>query len=98
MLKFEDKAGRDLCISPTNEEAVTDIFRKSISSYKELPVSLYQMNTKFRDEIRPRFGVMRREFIMKDAYTFHSDKDCLDNGYQEFYHAYENIFNDLNGV
>ena len=96
MLKFEDKAGRDLCISPTNEEAVTDIFRKSISSYKELPVSLYQINTKFRDEIRPRFGVMRgREFIMKDAYTFHSDKDCLDNGYQEFYQAYENIFNDL---
>ena len=96
MLKFEDKVGRDLCISPTNEEAVTDIFRKTVKSYKELPVSLYQINTKFRDEIRPRFGVMRgREFIMKDAYTFHADKACLDEGYQKFYQAYENIFNDM---
>jgi len=96
MLKFSDKLNKDLCISPTNEEAVTDIFRKSVKSYKDLPVSLYQINTKFRDEIRPRFGVMRgREFIMKDAYTFHADKDCLDREYKNFYQAYENIFKDL---
>lgn len=96
MLKFQDKLNKDLCISPTNEEAVTDIFRKSVKSYKDLPVSLYQINTKFRDEIRPRFGVMRgREFIMKDAYTFHADKECLDREYRKFYEAYENIFRDL---
>lgn len=96
MLKFKDKVDRDLCISPTNEEAITDIFRKSVKSYKDLPISLYQINTKFRDEIRPRFGVMRgREFIMKDAYTFHVDKESLDDGYKSFYKAYENIFNDL---
>lgn len=96
MLKFSDKLNKDLCISPTNEEAVTDIFRKAVKSYKDLPVSLYQINTKFRDEIRPRFGVMRgREFLMKDAYTFHADKECLDKGYKEFYEAYENIFRDL---
>ena len=96
MLKFSDKLNKDLCISPTNEEAVTDIFRKSVKSYKDLPVSLYQINTKFRDEIRPRFGVMRgREFVMKDAYTFHVDKDCLGQGYKEFYQAYENIFEEL---
>jgi prolyl-tRNA synthetase len=96
MLKFSDKLNKDLCISPTNEEAVTDIFRKSVKSYKDLPVSLYQINTKFRDEIRPRFGVMRgREFIMKDAYTFHADKPCLDREYDNFYKAYEQIFSDL---
>ena len=96
MLKFSDKMEKDLCISPTNEEAVTDIFRKAASSYKDLPISLYQINTKFRDEIRPRFGVMRgREFIMKDAYTFHSDKDCLDREYDNFYQAYKSIFSDL---
>jgi len=93
MLKFKDKNERDLCISPTNEEAITDIFRKSISSYKNLPVTLYQINTKFRDEIRPRFGLMRgREFIMKDAYSFHADKECLDRGYDLLYQAYSNIF------
>jgi len=96
MLKFSDKLGKDLCISPTNEEAVTDIFRKSVKSYKDLPVSLYQINTKFRDEIRPRFGLMRgREFIMKDAYSFHIDKECLDKGYREFFESYENILSDL---
>jgi prolyl-tRNA synthetase len=90
MLKFKDKGDRYLCISPTNEEAVTDIFRKSVRSYKELPVTLYQINTKFRDEIRPRFGVMRgREFIMKDAYSFHIDKSCLDTVYDNLYRAYE---------
>ena len=93
MLKFLDKADRDLCISPTNEEAATDIFRKTVKSYKQLPVNLYQINTKFRDEIRPRFGLMRaREFTMKDAYTFHMDKECLDREYDKLFKAYENIF------
>ncbi len=93
MLRFEDRMGRDVCISPTNEEAVTDIFRKSVSSYKELPVSLYQINTKFRDELRPRYGLMRgREFVMKDAYTFSLDKECLDRVYNDFYKAYSAIF------
>lgn len=93
MLKFADKADKELCISPTNEEAVTDIFRKTVKSYKNLPTSLYQINTKFRDEIRPRFGLMRaREFTMKDAYSFHMDKECLDNGYAAFKGAYEAIF------
>lgn len=93
MLKFKDKAERDLCISPTNEEAVADIFRKTVKSYKELPLTLYQINTKFRDEIRPRFGLMRgREFTMKDAYSFHMDKDSLDEVYAQLYKAYERIF------
>lgn len=94
MLKFKDKGDRDLCISPTNEEAIVDIFSKQVKSYKNLPVSLYQMNTKFRDEIRPRFGLMRaREFIMKDAYTFDIDKAGLDKSYDALYDAYCNIFN-----
>ncbi len=96
MLKFLDKADRDLCISPTNEEAVADVFRSSVKSYKQLPVNLYQINTKFRDEIRPRFGLMRaREFTMKDAYTFHMDYECLDREYEKIYQAYENIFTRL---
>jgi len=94
MLRFTDKGKRDLCISPTNEEAVSDIFRKTVKSYKNLPVSLYQINTKFRDEIRPRFGLMRgREFTMKDAYSFHVDKDSLDEVYAKMFKAYEAIFN-----
>ena len=94
MLRFKDKANRDLCISPTNEEAVSDIFQAYVKSYKQLPTNLYQINTKFRDEIRPRFGVMRgREFIMKDAYTFHVDKACMDKSYEEMYKAYEAIMN-----
>lgn len=94
MLRFKDKKDSDLCISPTNEEAVTDIFRKTVKSYKQLPLTLYQINTKFRDEIRPRFGLMRgREFTMKDAYSFHQDKACLDQGYEALYDAYMNIFN-----
>ncbi|MCP4913645.1 MAG: proline--tRNA ligase [Oligoflexia bacterium] len=96
MLKFKDKADRDLCISPTNEEAITDIFRKTIKSYKQLPVTLYQINTKFRDEIRPRFGLMRgREFTMKDAYSFHMDKACLDKVYDDLFKAYCNVFDRL---
>ncbi len=93
MLKFKDKSGRDVCLSPTNEEAIADIFRKTVKSYKQLPTSLYQINTKFRDEIRPRFGLMRgREFTMKDAYTFHIDKACLDEGYENLKKAYSRIF------
>jgi prolyl-tRNA synthetase len=93
MLKFQDRAQRDLCVSPTNEESVTDIFRKTVSSYKQLPVSLYQINTKFRDEIRPRFGLLRgREFTMKDAYSFHLNKESLDLVYEDMYKAYKNIF------
>jgi prolyl-tRNA synthetase len=96
MLRFKDKKGADLCISPTNEETVTDIFRSTIKSYKQLPVTLYQINTKFRDEIRPRFGLMRgREFTMKDAYSFHLDKASLDVGYQAMYDAYTAIFTRL---
>lgn len=90
MLKFKDKGDRDLCISPTNEEAVADIFRSIVKSYKQLPVSMYQINTKFRDEIRPRFGLLRgREFTMKDSYSFHLDKECMDLIYDKYYQAYE---------
>lgn len=93
MLKMKDRAERELCVSPTNEETVTDVFRRTVSSYRQLPVCLYHINTKFRDEIRPRFGLMRaREFIMKDAYSFHIDKASLDKFYDEIYVAYENIF------
>jgi prolyl-tRNA synthetase len=96
MLRFKDKKNADLCISPTNEETVTDIFRSTIKSYKQLPVTLYQINTKFRDEIRPRFGLMRgREFTMKDAYSFHLDKASLDEGYLALYNAYTAIFTRL---
>ncbi len=93
MLKFKDRADRDLCVSPTNEETVTDLFRRTVNSYKQLPVCLYHINTKFRDEIRPRFGLMRaREFIMKDAYSFHFDKASLDTFYDQMFTAYSNSF------
>lgn len=93
MLKFQDRKENDFCLSPTNEETVTDIFRKTISSYKQLPVNLFQINTKFRDETRPRFGLLRgREFIMKDGYTFDLDKAGLDVSYDNYYRAYSNIF------
>lgn len=93
MLRFHDRKGAEFCLSPTNEETITNIFKKTITSYKNLPVSLYQINTKFRDEMRPRFGLMRgREFIMKDAYTFHMDKACMDVEYEKFYQAYSKIF------
>ncbi|MBI59892.1 proline--tRNA ligase [bacterium] len=93
MVQFRDRLNRELCLSPTNEEAVVDYFRKIAKSYKQLPVCLYQINTKFRDEIRPRFGLMRaREFCMKDAYSFHADKASLDRMYDDLYKAYEAIF------
>lgn len=96
MLKFKDKGQKDLCISPTNEETVTDIFSKTVKSYKNMPVTLYQINTKFRDEIRPRYGLLRgREFLMKDGYSFHATKESLDEVYKDHYQAYHNIFNRL---
>lgn len=96
MLKAKDRAERELCFSPTNEETVTDLFRKTVTSYKQLPVALYHINLKFRDEIRPRFGLLRaREFTMKDAYSFHLDKASLDKFYDEMYGAYSAIFTRL---
>ncbi len=96
MLKIKDRHERDFCFGPTHEEVITDIARKEISSYKQLPLNFYQIQTKFRDEIRPRFGVMRaREFLMKDAYSFHTSHDCLVNTYHKMHEAYSNIFTRL---
>jgi len=93
LLKIKDRAGRDYCFGPTHEEVVTDFVRNEIKSYKQLPVTFYQIQTKFRDEIRPRFGVMRsREFLMKDAYSFHIDFESLDQTYWEMYEVYSKIF------
>ena len=96
MLKIQDRHERDFCFGPTHEEVITDIARKEISSYKQLPLNFYQIQTKFRDEIRPRFGVMRaREFLMKDAYSFHTSADCLVNTYNAMHTAYSNVFTRL---
>ncbi|MFW6035756.1 MAG: proline--tRNA ligase [Halothermotrichaceae bacterium] len=93
MIKFEDRKGRDYCLGPTHEEIITDLVRDEIRSYKDLPLNLYQIQTKVRDEIRPRFGVMRgREFIMKDAYSFDTDYQGLDESYQAMYDAYSKAF------
>ncbi|MBL4772399.1 MAG: proline--tRNA ligase [Alcanivoracaceae bacterium] len=93
LLKIKDRAGRDFCFGPTHEEVITDFARKEIKSYKQLPITFYQIQTKFRDEIRPRFGVMRaREFLMKDAYSFHLNSDCLKETYAKMHQAYCNIF------
>jgi prolyl-tRNA synthetase len=93
LLRFHDRHQRDCCLGPTHEEVIADIFRRDIKSYKQLPVNFYQIQTKFRDEIRPRFGVMRsREFIMKDAYSFHVDQQSLQETYDLMYHTYSNIF------
>ena len=93
LLKIKDRAGRDFCFGPTHEEVITDFARKEIKSYKQLPITFYQIQTKFRDEIRPRFGVMRaREFLMKDAYSFHVSSDCLKKTYATMHQAYCNIF------
>jgi len=96
MLKIKDRHDRDFCFGPTHEEVITDIARQDIRSYRQLPVNLYQIQTKFRDEIRPRFGVMRaREFVMKDAYSFHTDFDDLKREYQNMYDTYSRIFERL---
>src|SRR6201987_1581631 len=93
LLRFKDRKQTDFVIGPTHEEVVTDIARNQIKSYRQLPVNFYQIQTKFRDEIRPRFGVMRgREFIMKDAYSFHLDEASLQAGYRAMYEAYTRIF------
>ncbi|MBP8625152.1 MAG: proline--tRNA ligase [Syntrophorhabdaceae bacterium] len=93
LLRFHDRNNRELCLGPTHEEVVTDLVRREVRSYRELPVNLYQIQTKFRDEIRPRFGVMRaREFIMKDAYSFDIDEQGAEKSYIDMYDAYTNIF------
>jgi prolyl-tRNA synthetase len=96
MLKIRDRHERDFCFGPTHEEVITDLARKELRSYKQLPVNFYQVQTKFRDEIRPRFGVMRaREFMMKDAYSFHLDEASLDDTYRVMYNTYSRIFTRL---
>ena len=96
LLRFTDRHQRDFCLGPTFEEVITDLIRKDVSSYKQLPINLFQISTKFRDEIRPRFGVMRaREFIMKDAYSFHANQESLDEAYEMYKNAYSNIFKNL---
>ena len=93
LLRFRDRNDREACLAPTHEEVITDLARREIRSYRELPMNLYQIQTKFRDEIRPRFGVMRsREFIMKDAYSFDVDEEGAGKSYMAMYEAYENIF------
>jgi prolyl-tRNA synthetase len=93
LLRFIDRNNRELCLAPTHEEVVTDLVRREVKSYKELPLTLYQIQTKFRDEIRPRFGVMRgREFSMKDAYSFDVEEAGAEKSYRDMYEAYVNIF------
>lgn len=97
LLRFKDRHDRDYCMGPTHEEVITDIARKDLRSYKQLPVNYYQIQTKFRDEVRPRFGVMRsREFIMKDAYSFHSSAESLQQTFDDMHQAYTNIFSRMN--
>ncbi|MBI1888071.1 MAG: proline--tRNA ligase [Nitrosomonadales bacterium] len=96
MLKIKDRHGNDFCFGPTHEEVITDIARREIRSYRQLPVNFYQIQTKFRDEVRPRFGVMRaREFVMKDAYSFHADYASLEQTYESMHDTYSRIFTRL---
>ncbi len=96
MLKIKDRHGNDFCFGPTHEEVITDIARREIRSYRQLPINFYQIQTKFRDEVRPRFGVMRaREFLMKDAYSFHADYASLEQTYRVMYETYSRIFTRL---
>ena len=96
LLRLQDRHKRAFCLGPTHEEVITDIARTELKSYRQLPVNYYQIQTKFRDEIRPRFGVMRaREFVMKDAYSFHLDEEGLEEGYQTMRRAYSRIFDRL---
>ena len=93
LLRCQDRHDRDFCFGPTHEEVITDLFRREVRSYRQLPMNCYQIQTKFRDEIRPRFGLMRgREFIMKDAYSFDADEESARLSYQKMYDAYERIF------
>jgi prolyl-tRNA synthetase len=96
LLRLKDRHDREFCFGPTHEEIITDLIRREIRSYKQLPANFYQIQTKFRDEIRPRFGVMRaREFLMKDAYSFHLDQKSLQETYEVMYQTYTNIFKRL---
>ena len=96
LARLKDRHDRDFCLGPTHEEIITDLARNELKSYKQLPITYFQIQTKFRDEIRPRFGIMRsREFIMKDAYSFHLSKDSLQETYDVMYRAYTNIFTGL---
>lgn len=93
LLRVKDRHQREFCVGPTHEEVITDLARNVLSSYKQLPINFYQIQTKFRDEIRPRFGLMRgREFIMKDAYSFHADQQSLEETYERMHQAYSAIF------
>lgn len=94
LARMKDRHDRDFCLGPTHEEIITDLARNELKSYKQLPITYYQIQTKFRDEIRPRFGIMRsREFLMKDAYSFHLDQESLNQTYQVMYQTYSSIFN-----
>ena len=96
LLRLHDRHDREYCVGPTFEEVITDLIRKELNSYKQLPINLYQISSKFRDEIRPRFGIMRaREFTMKDAYSFHMNNTCLDEWYEVYREAYNKIFTRL---
>lgn len=96
LLRIKDRHDRDFCLGPTHEEVITDMVRNELSSYKQLPVNFYQIQTKFRDEVRPRFGLMRgREFTMKDAYSFHASEACLQQTYDTMYATYNRIFSRL---
>src|SRR6187399_1739267 len=96
LLKLKDRKEAEYCYAPTAEEVITDFARQELRSYKQLPVNFYQINSKFRDEIRPRFGVMRaREFIMKDAYSFHLTPECLEREYRNMHATYTRIFERL---
>jgi len=96
LLRIKDRNEREFCFGPTHEEIVTDIARKDLVSYKQLPIIYYQIQTKFRDEIRPRFGIMRaREFLMKDAYSFHENEECLNETYKIMFQAYKNCFDKI---
>ena len=93
MMRLKDRNDRDFCLGPTHEEVFTDLIKQEITSYKQLPLNLYQIQVKYRDERRPRFGVMRtRSFTMKDAYSFDTDEVGLDKSYQDMFDAYTNIF------
>ena len=96
LLRILDRHDREFCFGPTHEEIITDIARKEIKSYKQLPIIYYQIQTKFRDEVRPRFGVMRaREFLMKDAYSFHENEECLNETYRIIFEAYKKCFDKI---
>src|SRR5882724_3004154 len=93
LIRFKDRHDRDFCLGPTHEEVVTDLVRREVKSYRQLPLNLYQIQTKFRDEIRPRFGVMRsREFIMKDAYSFDQNEELAKESYNKMVTAYHKVF------